>query len=122
MNSVYVPMNGETGGTMGPKGKLQTRRLKALLVKSFPNATVDFHPNHYCCSAFIKFTDNCIVYFSTSDYRAYEHHDFWYQWFYIRAVKHMKDFTGGVNHNYNGYEKIVSAINELKQEIENSFR
>jgi hypothetical protein len=111
MNSVYVPMDGETGGYMGPKGKLQTRRLKALLVKSFPQATVDFHPNHYCCSAFIKFTDDCMIYFSSSDYRFFEHE------FYVREVKHMKDYIGGVNHNYKGYDKIVSAIHDLKHEI-----
>ncbi len=111
MNSVYVPMNGESGGYMGPKGKLQTRRLKALLVKSFPQATVDFHPGHYESSAFIKFTDDCMIYFSSSDYRFFEHE------FYVREVKHMKDYIGGVNHNYKGYDKIVSAIHDLKHEI-----
>jgi hypothetical protein len=28
----------------------------------------------------------------------------------------MKDYTGGVNHNYNGFDKIVDAILEIKEE------
>jgi hypothetical protein len=108
-NTIFVPMNGETGGTMGPNGKLQLRRIKALLVKELPEAIVYFHPNHYCCSAFIVFSPDNIMYFSCSDFR------FFPQQFYIRTAKHTKDYGGGVNHHYTDYNDIISAIKSLKE-------
>jgi len=114
MKPVYVPMNGETGGRMGPNGKLQNKRIKAWLNHAFPNAMIDFYPNHYCCSAIIKFAEDNIVYFSASDYR------FFPQSFFVRTAKNMKDWTGGMNHNYEGFEKIVSAIYERHMEKKNN--
>jgi hypothetical protein len=111
MKPIYVPMNGETGCYVGPNGKLQTRRIKALLIHAFPNALeIDFHPNHYECSAMIKFAEDNIVYFSTSDYR------FFPQSFLVRTAKHMEDWTGGWNHMYEGFEKIISAIDKVRRD------
>ena len=104
MKSIFVPMNGETGGSMGPNGKLQNRRIKAAIIKAFPCATVVFHSNHYCCSAMIKFSEDNIIYFSASDYR------FFPQSFLVRTAKTMTDWTGGINNTFVGFEKILAAI------------
>jgi hypothetical protein len=112
MNNIHVSMNGETGGTMGPNGRLQNRRIKAALVKEFGSkAVVSFSPNHYCCTAFIQFSENNIVYFSASDYR------FFPQSFYVRSAKHNKDYTGGSNYHYNDFNEIIPAINFVKERI-----
>lgn len=114
MKSIYVPMNGETGSVMGPNGKKQTRLIQNAIKKSFPNAKIIFHPNHYECSCFIKINDNNIIYMSTFDYR------FFNQKFFIRKAKNENDFIGGVNHNYCGFDNIVSAIYKLSKENEHN--
>lgn len=104
---IYVPMNGETGSRNGPNSKLQTRRIKAALIKCFPNAILTFNSGHYYCSAFLDFGNDNVIYMATSDYR------FFSQKFYVRRARHNKDYIGGVNHNYEGFEKILSAIDLL---------
>jgi hypothetical protein len=107
MKPITVPMNGETGSTVGPNGRLQTRRIKDWLKHTFQCAEITFSPNHYCCSAFLQFPDGKVVYFSASDYRFFPGD------FLVREAKDVKDYTGGVNHCYNGFEKIPAAIARL---------
>lgn len=101
---IYVPMEGETGSSNGPRSNLQSRRIKAAIVKCFPGAKVTFSKGHYYCSAFIDFGLGHVVYMMTSDYRYFPGQ------FIVRKAKHNKDYTGGVNHNFNGFEKMLSAI------------
>ena len=121
MKSIYVPMNGESGGHVGPLGKRQTTKIRNYLKRNFPNALIEFHPNHYCCSAMIQLRipvepvyltwEIKIIYLSVSDYRYFPNQ------FLVREAQHMKDWTGGRNHNWNGLDKIDEAIQELKAEI-----
>lgn len=105
---VYVSMNGESGSCNGPRSNLQSRRIKAAIVKAFPCAIVTFSKGHYYCSAFVDFGGGNVVYISTSDYRYFP------QSFIVRRAKDNKDYTGGVNHNFTGFEKILSAIDLVK--------
>lgn len=105
---IYVPMNGESGCRNGKNSNLQSRRIKAAIVKCFPNAKVTFNKGHYYCSAFVDFGYGNIVYMSTSDYRYFP------QQFLVRKARNVQDYTGGVNHNFVGFEKILSAIDSVK--------
>jgi hypothetical protein len=107
-NPIYVPMNGESGCHNGPKSNLQSRRIKAAIMKCFPNANVTFNKDHYYCSAFVDFGNGNIVYMLTSDYRFFPHQ------FIVRKAKHNKDYVGGTNYNFVGFEKILSAIDLVK--------
>lgn len=107
---IHVPMNGETGCKNGPASNLQSRRIKAAIVKGFPNAKVTFNKGHYYCSAFVDFGKGNVVYMSTSDYR------FFPQQFLVRKAKNVHDYTGGVNNNFVGFEKILSAIDLVKNQ------
>lgn len=108
-NAIFVPMNGETGSSVGPMGRLQTSRIRSAIQKCFSNiAEIKFSKGHYYCSAFVKFSDNNIVYLSTSDYRFFE------QNFLVRSAKSIEDYTGGHNYNFVGFEKILSAIDMVK--------
>ena len=100
MKPIYVPMNNETGTRNGPNSNLQSRRIKAAIVKAFPNAFVKFNKGHYYCSAFVDFGEGNIVYMMTSDYR------FWNQNFIVRKAEHIKDYTGGRNQ----YAKIETGM------------
>ena len=111
MKSIYVPMNGESGGHMGPNGKLQTRRIKAFLKKRFPMAEIKFSAGHYYSSAFLDFGNGRIIYMSTSDYRHFD------QSYLVRIADHDEDYTGGTNHNYTGFDSIGSAIADLYRKI-----
>lgn len=108
MLPIYVPMNGESGTRNGKNSNLQSRRIKAAITKRFPNAKVIFNKGHYYCSAFVNFGHGNIVYMSTSDYR------FFPQQFLVRKARNIRDYTGGVNHNFVGFEKILSAIDFVK--------
>ena len=102
--SIYVPMNGETGGSVGPNGKRQTTLIRNAIKKAFPGKEINFSSGHYECYCFVKFNENNIVYMSTSDYR------FFPQQFFVRQVKYIKDYTGGVNQNFHGFDNIPVAI------------
>lgn len=106
MKLITVPMNGESGCYVGPLGKLQTRRIKACLKENFKDATITFKPNHYCCTAFLRFKEK-VIYLSVSDYRYFPGS------FVVREAKHEKDYTGGVNHYFLGLERIPEAIKSL---------
>lgn len=106
MKPITVPMNGETGCSVGPNGRLQTRRIKAWLNHCFPLATIIFSPNHYCCSAFVRLKDK-VVHLMVSDYRFFPGH------FIVREAKDEKDYTGGANRFFIGYEKIPQAIAKM---------
>jgi hypothetical protein len=106
--SIYVPMNGETGSTKGPKCHDQSLKIKFAIVKAFPAATITFNSGHYYCSCFVKFNENNIVYLMTSDYRFFD------QSFLVRQVKNEKDYTGGRNNSYQGFDNIITAIQTQK--------
>jgi hypothetical protein len=107
-NPIYVPMNGESSSTNGKNSNLQSRRIKSAITKCFSGAKVTFNKGHYYCSAFVDFGGGNIVYMSTSDYR------FCPDCFLVRKVSSDKDYTGGVNYNFEGFEKILSAIDFVK--------
>jgi len=102
--TIYVDMMNETGGHMGPLGKRQTSLIRNAIKKAFPDKEITFNSGHYFCSCFVKFNDNNFVYLMTSDYRFFD------QNFLIRQAKHTKDYTGGVNQNYQGFDNITVAI------------
>ena len=108
MKSIIVPMNNESGTRNGPQSNLQSRRIKAAIVKCFPNANVKFNKGHYYCSAFVDFGGGNIVYMMTGDYRHFPGQ------FLVRKADSLEDYTGGSNHNYVGFEKILSAIDLVK--------
>ena len=101
---ITVPMDGETGSSNGPRSNLQSRRIHDAIKKAFPNSKITFSKGHYFCSCFIRFSETNVVYLMTSDYRFFPGE------FIVRTAKHEKDYSGGVNNNYRGFEKILSAI------------
>ena len=107
MKSAYVPMNGETGGHVGPNGKLQTSRIRNKIKRDFPDAQeIVFSAGHYYCSCFLKLRERWF-YFSTSDYR------FFPQQFLVRTATGPKDYTGGTNNNWDGFDNITEAIRKI---------
>jgi hypothetical protein len=108
---ISVPMNGETGVTNGPQSNLQSRRILGAIKKAFPNCQIIFNKGHYYCSCFVRFPfpfpEGKWVYMMTSDYRYFP------ESFIVRTAKDEKDYTGGVNNNYTGFENIISAIKKL---------
>lgn len=108
MTKIYVEgVEHETGITNGPLSNLQSHRINRAIRKAFPEAMIFFSKGHYYCSCFLRFPEDKVVYVSTSDYRHFP------QQFYVRTAKHEKDYTGGMNHNYAGFEKIPDAIREV---------
>jgi hypothetical protein len=111
MSNVYVPgVEHETGTTNGPLSNKQSHNIKAAISKAFPDSKITFSKGHYYCSCFVTFPNGKIAYLMTSDYRYFP------QQFLIRTADHEKDYTGGVNHNYQGFENIVNAIKDLYKE------
>jgi hypothetical protein len=106
--SIYVPMNNETGISIGPNGKKQSTLIRNAIKRAFPEAKITFNAGHYYCSCFVKFNENNIVYMSTSDYR------FSNQSFLVRSAKHEKDYTGGSNYPWQGFNLITKAIATCK--------
>lgn len=109
--SISVPMNGESGCTNGPRSNLQSRRIHDAIKKAFPNCKIVFSKGHYYSSCFVWFPfplpEGKWVYMMTSDYRSDD------ESFLVRTAKHEKDYTGGVNNNYRGFENIIPAIKQL---------
>jgi len=105
--SISVPMNGESGCSNGPRSNLQSRRIHDAIKKAFPNCKIVFSKGHYYCSCFVRFSDTNVAYMMTSDYRHFP------ESFLVRTAKHEKDYTGGVNNNYSGFENIIPAIRKL---------
>jgi len=105
--SISVPMNGESGCSNGPRSNLQSKRIHDAIKKAFPTAKITFSKGHYYCSCFVRFSDTNVVYLMTSDYRHFP------ESFLVRTAKNEKDYSGGVNNNYRGFENIIPAIKKL---------
>ena len=108
---VYVPgVENESGTTNGPLSNLQSKRIKSAITKAFPDSKITFYKGHYFCSCFITLPNGGIIYMSTSDYRHFP------QQYIIRTAIHEKDYTGGVNHNYQGFDNIAKSIIDYIEE------
>ena len=117
--TIYVPMAGETGSSVGPNGKLQTAKIRNYLKRNFANAEIKFSSNHYCCSAFLTFEidlgvcnmkEKQSLYLSVSDYRFFPNQ------FYVRTAESVTDYTGGRNIFGNDLNDIANKINAALKE------